>query len=103
LVGCSEVGLGAAEEKSMSDLCGTCGSTKSQAIEEARTLSLLDELNGGVYTCCQITAWAREQRLAWWHAASDDRNAAYTLAEAAEAAEQILVPVRLRRRADSRS
>jgi hypothetical protein len=56
----------------MSYICRTCGCTESQAIADARTLGLQRELQNGLYTCCQIAAWADEQWLAWLEAAEED-------------------------------
>jgi hypothetical protein len=80
--------------------CEACGLTESQASADARTLGLLEEFRGGVYTCCQIAMWANEQWLAWFQAIHAD-NSGHALAEFAlpeEQEEQVLVPVRLRRR-----
>jgi hypothetical protein len=35
-------------------------------------LGLVRELQRGIYTCCQIVAWADEQWLAWAEAARQD-------------------------------
>jgi hypothetical protein len=56
----------------MTDICRICGSTESQTIADARTLGLLNELQSGMYSCCQIVAWADEQWLAWLEAAEED-------------------------------
>ena len=56
----------------MNDLCRHCGCTEAQVLEDARWLSLEQELRSGRYTCCQIVAWADEQWLAWMEAAEQD-------------------------------
>ena len=56
----------------MSSTCRSCGSTRSQAVADARTLGLLKDLQNGTYTCCQIVTWADEQWLAWAEAAEQD-------------------------------
>jgi hypothetical protein len=53
-------------------ICTRCGCTESQALSDARTLGLQRELQNGLYTCCQIVAWADEQWLAWVEAALED-------------------------------
>jgi hypothetical protein len=35
-------------------------------------LGLNDEFERGLYSCCQLVAWADEQWLAWTEAASED-------------------------------
>jgi hypothetical protein len=35
-------------------------------------LGFQEEFQGGVYTCCQVVAWADEQWLAWTEAAAED-------------------------------
>jgi hypothetical protein len=88
----------------MSDICRTCGATESQTIADARTLGLLKELQNRIYNCCQITAWADEQRRAWVKAAEEDGNSADDATRPLESgeAEAVIVPVRLRHRKDSR-
>ena len=56
----------------MTYTCTTCGRTNSEAITDARSLGLQQELQSGIYTCCQITAWADEQALAWFEALHAD-------------------------------
>jgi hypothetical protein len=68
----------------MTTLCRLCGFTESEAVANAKALGLEQELESGLYTCCQISEWAREQFMVWSEAASEDL-------------ESILVPVRLRR------
>lgn len=53
----------------MNNICSNCGCTEAFAIANARALGLLQELQSGMYTCCQIAAWAEEQRSAWFEAA----------------------------------
>ena len=83
----------------MSNMCSACGYTESRAIADARTLGLQEELQTGLYTCCQIAEWADEQCLAWLEAAEEDRKPAHNLAKPLEMEEKedALVPVRLRR------
>jgi hypothetical protein len=64
------------QEECMRYICRTCGYTASQAIADARTLGFQRELQNGVYTCCQIAAWADEQWLAWLEAAEEDGKSA---------------------------
>jgi hypothetical protein len=56
----------------MNYLCRSCGSTRFQALADARTIGFQRELQNGVFTCCQIVAWADEQWLAWVEAAQQD-------------------------------
>ena len=82
----------------MTDKCKTCGRTPSQAIADARTLGVQQEFDSGIYTCCQIAQWAREQWLAWVEATQQDANRADEVKwPEANDAEGILVPVRFRR------
>jgi hypothetical protein len=60
----------------MQDICRTCGSTRVQALADARTLGMQKELQRGIYTCCQIVEWADEQWLAWAEAAEQDGKSA---------------------------
>jgi hypothetical protein len=80
----------------MHDICRSCGSTKSQIIDDARTLGLLKELGRGLYTCCQVVAWADEQWLAWVEAAEEDGKAVDAVTRPLEfsEAETVVVPVR---------
>ena len=88
----------------MSNVCRSCGSTESQAIADARTLSLLRELENGVYTCCQIVEWADEQWLAWMEAAEEDGKPMDEVTRPLESAEveTVFVPIRLRYPLDPR-
>jgi len=83
----------------MSAICRICGSTESQAIADARTLGLEQELQSGIYTCCQIAEWADEQCLAWFEASQEDDKRVNDVTRRIELseAEAVLVPVRLRR------
>ena len=82
----------------MSKRCETCGRTECEAIADAKTLGLYEELQSGVYTCCQIAAWADEQWLAWSEAANDEASRSDGFMDGAEPqAEAVLVPVRFRR------
>jgi len=83
----------------MTKKCTICGRSESQVIADAKALGLLEELQCGMYTCCQISEWADEQLLAWSNAAHE--NASYsdgpdngTLADGSDA---VLVPIRFHR------
>ena len=78
----------------MTQTCTTCVRTESQAIADARALGLQQEFESGIYTCCQIVAWADEQVLAWFQATHEDRWAKHDLTELASEAETVLVPLR---------
>jgi hypothetical protein len=82
----------------MSNACKVCGSTEAQTMAYARTLGLQPELQGGLYTCCQIAAWAEEQRAAWWEATQEDGGRGEDGSRPPESgeAEAVLVPVRRR-------
>lgn len=54
------------------NVCRLCGCTESQAKADATVLGLNDEFETGLYSCCQLVAWADEQWLAWMEAASED-------------------------------
>jgi hypothetical protein len=54
------------------NVCRFCGCTESQAMADAMVLGLNDEFERGLYSCCQLVAWADEQWLAWIDAASED-------------------------------
>ena len=56
----------------MAAKCDLCGCTEDDSLANAKTLGLDEELRNGVYTCCQITAWARDQLLAWFEATYED-------------------------------
>ena len=82
--------------------CSKCERTESQITADAKTLGLLQELQCGVYTCCQIVGWADEQSLAWFEATEEDTrlvdNTTGLLQIDEGDSEGVLVPVRLRRR-----
>ena len=54
------------------NICRFCGCTESQARADAMALGLNDEFEKGLYSCCQLVAWADEQWFAWTEAASED-------------------------------
>jgi len=85
----------------MTDKCTNCERTESQITADVKTLGLLQEFQSGVYTCCQIVAWADEQCLAWFEATQDDsglfENATGQPQVDEVDVEGVLVPVRLRR------
>ena len=56
----------------MSNICLVCGRTESEAIADASALGLQQEFQNGIYTCCQIAAWADEQASAWFEALAQD-------------------------------
>jgi hypothetical protein len=62
---------------------------------DARTLGLQRELQNGFYNCCQITAWADEQWLAWLEAADQDGKSADDVTRPLEwdDAEAVVVPI----------
>jgi hypothetical protein len=80
--------------------CTICGRSESQVTADAKALGLVQELECGIYSCCQISEWADEQSLAWAKAAHED--AIYTEEQdsprSLDAAEPTLVTVRVRRR-----
>jgi hypothetical protein len=80
----------------MSYICRTCGSTKSQAMADARTLGFERELKNGFYNCCQIAAWADEQWLTWLEAARQDGKPAVEITKPLECdhAEAVLTFIR---------
>jgi hypothetical protein len=79
----------------MTDKCTKCGRAEPQITADARTLGLLQELQSGMYTCCQISQWADEQWLAWCNATQEDQSV--TIRPEFSEVELVLVPVRLRR------
>jgi hypothetical protein len=85
----------------MDKVCRYCGSRPSQAMGDARTLGLQDELQRGIYTCCQIVSWADEQWLAWAQAAEEDGKTAADLTKPLEYGDEeiVFVPVRKQSRA----
>ncbi|MFL6448914.1 MAG: hypothetical protein ACJ746_14685 [Bryobacteraceae bacterium] len=86
----------------MTDKCTRCGRTQSQVTSDAKSLGLVQEFEIGVYTCCQIVAWADEQSSAWFQATQEDNRLANKATDPPELDtsedEALLVPVRLRRR-----
>jgi hypothetical protein len=62
-------------------------------------VGLQEELQSGVFTCCQIAEWADEQWLAWLEAAEEDGRPTDDVTKLLESDETkaALVPVRLRR------
>jgi hypothetical protein len=83
----------------MSEKCEKCGRAESQITADAKTLGLVQELQSGVYTCCQISEWADEQWLAWLEATQEDNKDDNDVTIRPEFGETdvVLVPVRLRR------
>jgi hypothetical protein len=79
----------------MTDKCMKCGRAEPQVTADAETLGVLQELQSGVYTCCQISQWADEQWLAWFKATQEDQDV--TIRPEFSEPELVLVPVRLRR------
>jgi hypothetical protein len=71
----------------MSCVCERCGRTESETRGNAKVLAFDGEFQSGIYSCCQLAQWAREQVMAWLEAASDDGRAK---------AEAEGVPVRVR-------
>ena len=90
--------VGEEENKQMESICKLCGCTESDSIADAKTLGLQEEFETGVYTCCQIAAWAHEQWVAWFEAANEHANRGSDTAANADCAEEdtVLVPVRFR-------
>jgi hypothetical protein len=82
----------------MTEKCTNCGRTKYETAADAKTLDFLEELQSGVYTCCQISHWAHEQWLAWCEAIQEDlqRSDAATGWPASNDTHLGFVPVRLR-------
>ena len=79
-------------------ICTTCGSTKHQVIADARTLSLKSHFQNGLYSCCQITAWADEQWLAWLVAAEQDGKWADDVTRPLECEDtEAVAPIAMRR------
>ena len=86
-------------EQQVASKCNVCGCTEAESLTDAKTLGLRQEFESGIYTCCQIAAWAHEQWVAWFEATSEDANrGSYTTATADyEERDAALVPVRFRR------
>ena len=90
--------LQTSQEQHMSHICRTCGCTESHAIADARTLGLQRELQNGLYTCCQIAAWADEQWLAWLEAAEQDGKSVDAVTEPLEYDDtEVVDPIAIRR------
>ncbi|HEX4771182.1 MAG TPA: hypothetical protein VH351_10145 [Bryobacteraceae bacterium] len=83
----------------MADKCTNCGRTASQTIADAKTLGLFEELQSGVYKCCQISEWADEQWLAWFQAIEEDSGRVEDNMLCTKFTERglVLVPVRFNR------
>ncbi|HTU48525.1 MAG TPA: hypothetical protein VMF91_25915 [Bryobacteraceae bacterium] len=81
----------------MNTKCKRCERTESQIAADAKTLGLLQELDSGVYTCCQISQWAHEQWFAWFEAIQQDGKLVddITLRSEFDESEVVLVPVRV--------
>jgi len=81
----------------MTTICRQCGCTASQAAADALVLGFQEEYQGGVYTCCQVVAWADEQWLAWAEAAAEDGKSENEATKPLEVTEcPSLVPIRVR-------
>ena len=83
----------------MNNNCKRCVHTESQMTADAKTLGLLQELESGVYTCCQVTQWADEQCSAWFEAIQQDGKLVDDIITARgglSESEFVLVPVRVR-------
>jgi hypothetical protein len=85
--------------KKMTDKCMNCGNTEAQTTADAKTLGFLQELQSGVYTCCQISEWTHEQWLAWFEARQEDSKRVNDVARWPEFddSQVVFVPVRRRR------
>jgi hypothetical protein len=83
----------------MANECAKCGGTESQTTADANTLGLLQGFQRRVYTCCQITEWADEQRLAWFEAIHEDSQLIdeQSIQPELRDADVVFVPVRFRR------
>jgi len=78
-------------------ICEHCGCTASQAAADALVLGFKEEFQNGVYSCCQVVAWADEQWLAWAEAAAEDGRPEEEVTKPLEIMEcPGLVPIRLR-------
>jgi hypothetical protein len=87
-----------AVEGDLMNRCDACGLTDAQALAAAKTIGLKEEFNCGIYSCCEVSAWADEQCLAWVEAVEEDEHAQQTLKALDESGnEPALVPVHLRR------
>jgi hypothetical protein len=83
----------------MSKKCANCGRSESEIFADAKALGLYQQLQCGIYTCCQISQWAEEQSAAWFEATHDDAMVADEMIRQPDvaAADPVLVPVRMRR------
>jgi hypothetical protein len=81
----------------MTKTCIACRRTEDQIIADAKALGLLEELQSGLCTCCQISQWADEQCQAWFEATQLDGGRDDLTGKAAVIeAETVFVPVRHR-------
>jgi hypothetical protein len=82
----------------MQSKCILCGCTEAESVADSKTLGLHEELQNGVYSCCQITAWAHEQWLAWIEATNEDSSCGCgeTVGTDYTDGDAVLVPVRFR-------
>lgn len=68
-----------------------------QASADAAVLGFQAEYQAGLYTCCQVVAWADEQWLSWAEAAAEDGKCEEEATKPLEVLEcPGVVPVRLR-------
>jgi hypothetical protein len=83
----------------MPSKCTLCGYTEAESVADAKTLGLYGEFQSGVYTCCQIRAWAQEQWSAWVQVRNEDSSCGYdkTVRTDYRQEDAVLVPVRFRR------
>ena len=72
-------------------ICKNCGCTAAQAAVDAFALGFLDAFEAGAYSCCQVTAWADEQWLAWSEAAAEDGKSEEEATKPLEIAESAFV------------
>ena len=82
----------------MNSICAVCGCTELEVIANARSLDLYEELQSGLYTCCEVAEWADEQVLSWFQALREDSKLVdgTTKPRESEATDWVVVPVRLR-------
>ena len=83
----------------MSNICGLCGRTESEAMADAKMLGLQQEFGLKIYTCCQIAEWADEQAFAWFRAIAEDSKRIEEAPELPQLGdpEPVLIKVRSRR------
>ena len=84
------------------NVCRFCGCTESQARADAMVLGLKNEFESGLYSCCQLAAWADEQWLAWMEAASEDGKPVDRVTKPLEIHEGEPEPVLVRVRSERR-